>query len=129
MTNKQLTRLGKQWQHLLRLDDWHIKYEMVCKGDIGGAVGRCSTKDSYKIAEIAIANDFCYEPHDDMRELEETLVHELLEIHYTPFKYDWKKGTRHLYDAQERSLNMISMAMVALKYTKRGGQRGRRGKK
>lgn len=102
------------WQKRLRLTDWLIKVELVPSHQIDGNVGRCTPFRQERIALIQLTTSreqdgvLCEKFPQD---LEETLIHELLEIHFDPFKVS-EAEDKHQYIAQEAALNLIAYAFT-----------------
>lgn len=121
MTQEDLAALCEDWQRILRLQDWdlapllisrreseklEIDGQCVCWMKTKQAIIRILTPD----AEPGAGELYDHFPHD----AEETLVHELLELHFDPFKK--QKGPDH--EAQEQAINLIANALVRLKRQK-----------
>lgn len=90
MTERRLQKLGRAWQKKLRLQDWHI--QVVCgvteKGKDGEyCMGWCEASPLRKTATITILDSSLwpkrtpgYRGRD--KEIELTLIHELLHCHF-----------------------------------------------
>ena len=84
MTASDLEYCLREWQKVLRLQDWDIKAELCSAARLHGKLGSCSVSFSKKAAKILILDrashdatidsDWPYDP-------ELTLVHELLHCH------------------------------------------------
>ena len=99
----------RQWQQLLKLQDWDVSVtiESLDNEDIEGDVTWVLEK---KFADIRLTS----EHPDAMRpyDMEQTLVHDLLHLHFAPF--DAKSKTVKAI-AQEQTINAIASALVNLK--------------
>lgn len=76
-----------EWQKRLRLQDWIIKARITRNKDIKAkSQGQCHWTIQTKLATILILDPVDY-PEDTMhpQDMEQTLVHELLHLHFAPF--------------------------------------------
>lgn len=76
MTQKSLEKMTAKWQKRLRLQNWVISVGFVKMSDPDW-YGGCNTQANFLEAEVGI-NDRL----DDPKQIEETLVHELLHIRF-----------------------------------------------
>ena len=108
MTQSQLNKLVFKWQKKLRLQDWNIDTSMVnkCRG-----AGSTFLSKRYKEARVSILNPDQWEDSWlGSRDIEVTLVHELLHLHAIPFD-DFKEGSpKNL--ALETMIELIAIALV-----------------
>ena len=84
MTSSDLGYCLREWQKVLRLQDWDIKAELCSAARLPGKLGSCSVSFSKKAAKILILDRVSHDatlntdwPYDP----ELTLVHELLHCH------------------------------------------------
>ena len=84
-----LTALCQKWQKILRMQDWQIEVEFVEPMLIGGSLGETHSSLTTKSAKIFVARpdmaytrSFAFE--DVARDVENTVVHELLHVMLTP---------------------------------------------
>jgi hypothetical protein len=113
MTLNQLAVLCKNWQSVLRLKDWDIKVGFSTRNEmVEGARGLCIPEIETKTAIIRVLEEKCYDDGPWPYDAEETLIHELLHLHFLPMKIqpDTAENT-----AQEQAINLISAALVELK--------------
>lgn len=117
MTNKELQRLTKFWQKVLRLQDWELEVRITRGRDMAddGHQGECHYIQSLKQAKILIVDPIDYpseawEPQD----IERTLCHELLHLHFAPF-YSEKSEDDPERTAQEQAIEILARAYVNLK--------------
>lgn len=111
MTNKQLKARGLYWQSRLRLMDWDIDFNFASAMNLTGTVGNCCRDDHNKSAIINICKEA---ENTDMykynNNIEVTLVHELLHIHFTPlFRKDPDKFEAN---AQEAAIELTAQAIA-----------------
>ncbi|MDD9147833.1 hypothetical protein OYT88_04620 [Sporolactobacillus sp. CQH2019] len=110
LTDKQLQERLKYWQERLRLRDWDIEAEIVPLSAMDDQThgGENTYLLQSKASRISILNhgDYqnmnCIIPHD----MEETLVHELLHLHFAPF--DSEKN----YMPIEQAIESLAKAFV-----------------
>ena len=119
--DEQLQQALAEWQKILRLQDWIIKASIRRERDMYLANSSAAVRYNYekRMAFIHIMDPIDYEP-DLMvpQDMEISLVHELLHLHYAGFDQT-EKGTIE-YALVEQSIEAISRALVELK---RSGQR------
>ena len=82
MTEAKLRKLCRQWQRILRLSDWEIDVEF--KDDLGHpeTKGGCCLSPKFQEAEIDVKRGM------DDKEVELTLVHELIHVRFPNHKVD-----------------------------------------
>ena len=115
ITQRELTTLMKRWQKRLRLQDWKIKVKLASADQIERehgepAYGICDDIVEARSAVIWICKN---PPADDVsmggrQDPENTLVHELLHLHFAPF------GNKHPEDelAHEQAIEAITEALL-----------------
>ena len=85
-TEPQLNELCKEFQPILRLQDWDISVQFVDQDTMKHANGRCEYSTGYKSALIKIPSPETYDtdqtpfPQQDMRH---ALLHELMHLHFS----------------------------------------------
>ena len=111
-TAGQLEEACREWQAILRLQDWDITAEIVrgkqmVERDDSGNV---RWNDKHRIARISILDPVDHEGPEFVGELdhEETLVHELLHLHFAGLDHEDETTF-------ELAINRISEALVKLK--------------
>ena len=113
MTEESLKTLLTEWQKRLRLQDWDIfvktarQVEMQCGGQ-----GECEWVLKRKEATIVLVDPIDYPPELVDQDMEETLVHELLHLHFVILQP--KDGTAE-DTALEQAIVCIAGALVKLK--------------
>jgi len=110
---QELNKALEYWKRVLRLQDWDIKAE-ICRQkdiDIDDAQGQCNWVLEKKQAYIRILDPIDYPSTRFEQNHEETLVHELLHLHFAPF--DAESELEHIL--QHQAIVAISRALVELK--------------
>ena len=92
VTGKQLASLGKRWQRRLRLADWRVSFAFAALP--ADTLGQVESDADAREAVVSIARG--------CPDVEGTLVHELLHLHF-----DAARGT-----AQEQSINAVADALL-----------------
>jgi hypothetical protein len=113
---KQLNEDLDYWKKILRLQDWEININIEREKNmlLEGTEGTCSWDISNKRAQIQILDSIDYD--EDFiwkQDMEETLVHELLHLHYGTFE-NFERGTQE-NTMMEQSIVIISKALINLK--------------
>ena len=102
----------REWQQILGLMDWDVLVKIVSYEEIDEVSGRVDFAINNKTADISLIKPEGY-PFDALRpyNMEETLVHELLHLHFALFNVE--SGLKAI--AQEQAINAIAKALVSLK--------------
>jgi hypothetical protein len=116
MLLKELESLCQEWQQRLRLADWDVKVALRPARDMQTAnhMGQVSWDRNERVADIA-----CVQPGEEPRglmrpyDVEQTLVHELLHLHFCLFERTQPESSEHL--DMEFAINAIASALVSLK--------------
>lgn len=115
MVQPDLHDLCAEWQRELRLQDWDV----VAQYRRGHAMrdpdnqGECAWLPHKKLATIYILDPADYPPDASRpQDVELTLVHELLHLHFAPFVAE-RDSAEDI--AQEVAIDQIARALVALK--------------
>lgn len=98
-----------EWQEILRLRDWIIIVERTRRHALG-AVAAITPATDYKEAVLKIADPVDAEFQADA-DLEHSIVHELLHLHY---RY-YAPATEAEKDEFEAAINLTAHALVSLK--------------
>ena len=116
-SQRKLDVLRREWQKLLRLQDWRITARFVNYEDLADdRVGECSNLADSKEADIKIIHpEQLKDASETDKDLENTLVHELLHCHFSPFRSN-EEGT---IIQHEQAIVAITEALVGLKRRKR----------
>ncbi|BDA74379.1 hypothetical protein CAL7716_085450 [Calothrix sp. PCC 7716] len=108
MNQEKLNELLHAWQLRLGLRDWDISAKLCHAYEMSNCWGEISWNLHEKIADIKVrypgeSPSHAMRPYD----LEATLIHELLHIHFAPFD-----EVNNL--AEEQAINALSKALVNL---------------
>lgn len=112
-TNDELQEACTEWQKRLRLQDWIIKCKISrASGVKDNSQAHCSWVLEKKMATIVILDPIDY-PEDTMHEqdMEWSLVHELLHLHFAPFD---REHDEHKDVLIEQAVDSISWGIVNL---------------
>lgn len=107
-----LVNLLAFWQRQLRIQDWDVRLSVVRYHEIEGNIGLCKAKASSRQAIIQLCDpqDLHHDASDSDRDLEVTLVHELLHV---AFPSDLEDGRTS--EAQEQAIDSTARALVLLR--------------
>ncbi|HEY3269440.1 MAG TPA: hypothetical protein VGM37_21205 [Armatimonadota bacterium] len=110
---EEVRELCALWQKRLRLQDWLVAVRIVPHWNMErDSEGRCDATLSRKMAIIDILEPgHLYEGGLWPNDMERTLVHELLHLHFSPFEAEI--GTP-ADAAQEQAIDLIAGALVDL---------------
>lgn len=113
LTQEQLEERLIWWQKVLRLQDWCVKVRLARERDFcHPAQGESEWVLQTKVAIIRVLDSADYSPYCILpQDMEKTLVHELLHLHFAPFNTE--KGTAEDV-AQEQAIDCIATGLVAL---------------
>jgi len=115
MSEAELLELVEYWQEALRLRDWDIKIRYAYQAEIPESYAqnwidvmkkRCIIKISYPEEHGELEYD--YDP-------EQYILHELIELHFAPFKIaeEGEDDSKHV--AQEQAIDFLADAILKLK--------------
>lgn len=114
LSDGDLALAGAYWQKQLRLEDWEVKYSLrVCGALLGNGHSEGATRTLIKRKECLVTilrHDNCSYPED--YDMEQTLVHELLHLHFDPYFSNDEKSLTHI--AQEQTIDQLAHAFVRL---------------
>jgi len=109
-----LAQLVVKWQAILRLQDWDIEARYRRAFDMDdNKQGGCSWMRRLRQARVSILDPLDYSPNprwDDVQDIEATLVHELLHIHFALVD-DYQNLSLDLF---EQSIEAIAQALIEL---------------
>jgi hypothetical protein len=110
MTNEHFQGLVQYWRKILRLQDWDLTARLARGYDLEDKEGRCSQWPKLKLIEIEVLDPIDFRPgtHHDV---EETLVHELLHVHFCSLDQKWEGAEQVLY---EQAIETMAWALVKL---------------
>lgn len=97
----------KYWQKQLRLQDWDIdiKKAKPKRLKIKGAAGQVEYSVDLKVATILISDEL-----KDKREIEHTIIHELLHLHLAPISQFCEGDCYETYE--EQAIESITKALL-----------------
>lgn len=114
---KRISQLCEEWQEILGLKDWDVKILIVSKEDMSkpNIQGSCTYTLSTKTALISILNPINYDPSCPWKQdLEQTLVHELLHLHFSFVSRLIEDGSLEQI-IEDQVVSALSKALVSLK--------------
>ena len=115
MTTQELSELCVEWQKILRLEFWDvaIRFARAREFELKGSQGECSWTLSSALATIKILDPVDYPESPFKQDMEKTLVHELLHLHFAAVD---KTVVGSLEETMlERTIDHIARALVSLK--------------
>jgi hypothetical protein len=118
MTNRELQELCEEWQERLSLRDWRVTAEFVDTNALGDdSVGDNHWTLPLKLSTIRILEDRYIPASSIAGDAEETLVHELLHLHFAKWSDEtYLKSDEYGTPVEgEQGIDAISRALVALK--------------
>ena len=113
--DSDLQLLLKKWQHILKLDAWRIKARIcrISEMNDANAQGENTWVLAVSQSDIHIldASDF---PADSLfeQDMEKTLVHELLHLHFAPFEPEDTDGLE--FCAMEQTVELLANLLVQM---------------
>lgn len=114
-TDDEVQEACEKWKKILRLQDWVTKSGIYRERDmrLDGCNGECEWQLKTKIATIRILDPIDYPENLIIeQDMEKTLVHELLHLHFAPLYAD--TDDKSIDDAQEQAIDCIANALVNL---------------
>ena len=122
LSEKELTRLGREWQKRLRLQDWRLRFELGDSSSANGfahtrfGCGKSAVVELEKLSNVDKRYVSC-------RDMEVSLVHELLHLHALDFDHlihltkedGTKTRLQKEYDALETMIELTAQALVSAK--------------
>lgn len=111
MKKSELEELLRRYQKRLRLQDWDIdlKIRRLSEMEIG-LVATIDWEIEHKTATISMLDPRRRKEHYDGASEEHLLVHELLHLHFIPFRPPATDVARKLQ--MEQAINMITKALL-----------------
>ena len=111
LTQEELERLCREWQKILRLQDWDIKVKICRQNDMTPDSQADSTWTlPKKTAIIRLCDPIDYIDVAWPQDMERSLVHELLHLHLAPID-DFEPGT--IKDILlEQAVDAMSKALI-----------------
>ncbi len=127
ITQKQLDKLTRYWQHVLKLDDWEIRARAVSLGELPeGATGASARERRGRYMSIMVLEPADYERaaavndtvpkrgKEILRDIEDTIIHELVHLRL----YDLVSATDEQETAtvEEYTVNRVTSALLAARH-------------
>ncbi|MBR3241182.1 MAG: hypothetical protein IKF90_00595 [Parasporobacterium sp.] len=110
-----LKELCKEWQERLRLQAWNIECGIYRERNFSN--NGCDGENEYDLRNgnslIRILDPLDYPKSRFPQDMEATLVHELLHLHFAPFEPEKDDGLDH--HIMEHTICILSETLVALK--------------
>lgn len=117
LTLPQLKKLCKEWQKILRLQDWDIELRLVTLEQMGNDAQGCIMPSlPNKTAVMFILDQGSYTDDIFPQDMEETLVHELVHLHTAPFCPEDETFL------EEQAVELMASALVAVKRANSKGE-------
>lgn len=115
-TLAELEDLLREWQKVLRLQDWVVTVKYARRYEMGqNRSGECSYVLPLKKAEIKLIDPNDHDPSwIEIPDSEVDLVHELEHLHFAPFMASMDEDYPG-YVAMEQAIDLNAKALVALK--------------
>ncbi|MCO7127806.1 hypothetical protein NIE88_18835 [Sporolactobacillus shoreicorticis] len=113
LSDDQLQSKLLKWKKRLRLQDWEVAISIIRARDmdLDDCQGECHWNIQSKLAWIHILDPVDYEPNKSFpQDMEKTLVHELLHLHFAPFTSD--DESEMIDTAHEQAIDLIARALV-----------------
>lgn len=115
MTQTALSRLCREWQRVLRLQDWNffIRVKRSCDMSMAHVAGEFQPVLTKKEASIFLLSPIDY-PTDAVypQDMEKTLVHEMIHAHFAPF---WDCCEEQHRVSMEQAIESLATALISLK--------------
>ena len=114
-TEDELIKLCREWQECLRLEFWSIALRIARarEFDLENSQGECHWTLSTAVATIKILDPADYPITPFKQDMEKTLVHELLHLHFCSFDTTEPKSLAE--SMMERTIDHLARALVTLK--------------
>ena len=117
LTEEQLQQRLLYWQERLNLRDWKLKVKIDRGSDIGGDYqGGINWSLNSKSASIRILDPIDYPKHSmEEQDMENTLVHELLHIHFALISEKCNPQPMEIYNLfEEQAIESLAEALIEL---------------
>lgn len=118
LTQEELEKLCEEWKKILRLEHWDTRITIARDRDFAGDDNEGEIDYILEKGDASIrildASDYPYPKTPFKQDMEATLVHELLHLHFAPFKPD-KEENDLAFCFWERTIDDLSKILVKLK--------------
>lgn len=114
-TQERLDALCREWQGVLRLQDWDVRAAIVRARDmeLERVGGECIWVLEKREAAVHLLDPVDWHPDDPPQDIEKDLVHELQHLHFAPFMSRDKDSLTA--KTQEQAIESIAKALMTLK--------------
>ena len=114
-TEEELMKLCREWQERLRLEFWSVALRIARakEFDLPNSQGECTWTKTTALATIKILDPIDYPESPFKQDMEKTLIHELLHLHFCMFDITAAGSAEE--GMMERTVDHISRALIALK--------------
>lgn len=113
-TNERLEEKLAYWQKRLRLSDWIIKIDIARQKEFSASdrIGEIAYNVYTKTAHIKILDPVDYDDWDK-QDMERTLVHELVHLHFAEICYHFGKDNEFYNVFEEQAIEGITNAIIS----------------
>lgn len=113
LTEKQLQEKLHYWQEKLRLKDWIVKVKIVRQREMSkiDGIGEIQFSIHNKTAMIYILDPVDYDDWEK-QDMENTLVHELLHLHFSQISYHFGKDSEVYEVFEEQAIESIAHGLI-----------------
>lgn len=114
-TDEELQKKLIEWQRILRLEDWIIEARIVREREMGRpGLAHVYWTLGKKMATISILDPVDY-PEDCMAplDMEDSLVHELLHLHFAPISDHFSKDDPIYNTFEEQAIESIASGLIS----------------
>lgn len=114
-TEEELIKLCREWQEHLRIEYWSVALRIARARDfsLANSQGECNWTITTAMATIKILDPLDYPESPFKQDMEKTLVHELLHLHFCAF--DGTAAGSMEEKMLERTIDHLARALVKLK--------------
>jgi len=106
--NPNLKELLKKWQPRLGLHNWDIKVKYCKPADMEGCQGLNEFEQTYLTSSVKILKPEYYSDPNFPQDIEATLIHELLHLHFVFLR----KSSDNAGDAEEQAIELLTRAVL-----------------
>ena len=113
MTKRDIQKIVRKWQKILKLEDWDITVVTQRGKKAAGFLGQNEITTERKVCRISLSIPH-KESHGEDADIETTIVHELIHIFFDPFYPVNPKRDKEKVILVEHAVEAISLALVRL---------------
>lgn len=118
LETEELAQMLGFWMDILKLKEWDVKVKICRARDMQeGTAGTINWEVNHKDAFIRLLDPIDY-PEDSMRDqdMEETLVHELLHLHFSTISENFGGGKNNEFYSlfEEQAICSIAAGLIKL---------------